>query len=113
MKTRMRRIVGTIFILIGVMMVIKNEAAYAANREPMKDYERVLLSEGFVQSEDDETIWSFNGTIDGYKTTAFYDAYYDSGAMYMVDEETGEISMYTFKWQPSELEFEGIAEIEF
>ena len=111
MSDRTRKIVAIIIILIGVMMSI-GTAAYAAN-EPMKDYERVLLGEGFIQDEDDDTIWYYDGELEGYQITAMYDAYYDNGCIYAVDLETGEKTMYTFKWQPSEVEFESIVEYTF
>lgn len=112
MSRKTKNIVACIMILIGVMMLIGN-AAYAANREPMKDYEKFLLGYGFVQDEDDDTMWYFDGEIDGYRVTAFYDAYYDSGAIYEVNQETGEVTMEVFKWQPSELEMDEIASRDF
>lgn len=111
MKNTMKKIVGMIIIL--AIMIGIGAAAYAANKEPMKDYERVLLGYGFIQDESDDTIWYFDGDLDGYQVKAFYDAYYDSGSIYAVDPETGDDQLISFKWQPSELEFDSIAEFEF
>ena len=107
----MKKLIAILMTL--VVMVGASTAAYAAKNEPMKDYERVLLGIGFVQDEDDDTVWYYDGKMDGYQVKAFYDAYYDSGVVYAVDLETGDIHMDSIKWQPSELEFESIAEYEF
>ena len=111
MKNTMKKIIGVIMILAIMVSIVT--VAHATNKEPMKDYERVLMGEGFKQSEDDDTIWYYNGAYDGYQMIAFYDAFYDSGCAYAMDLETGEIEMITFKWQPSELEFESIADYDF
>lgn len=107
----MKKLIAILMTLI--VMVSTSTAAFAAKNESMKDYERVLLGFGFVQDESDDTVWYFDGVENGYQVKAFYDAYYDSGVVYAVDLETGDIYMDSIKWQPSELEFESIAEFEF
>ena len=111
MNNKVRRIVGAILILIGIMMKIgvTANAVYETEEVPAALILE-LVEVGFKPSEDDEDIWIFDGyySDDDMMYFAYFNVAENCGAIYGERPDGKERSIVAFRWDGIYGEFEDL-----
>ncbi len=111
MKNIIKKVI-IVMILVVMMFTMSGYTYTYETEEPPVALIMELVDAGFKVSEDDSDVWTFDGEEDGMMIYAVYDVYYNRGAMYATDIETGERVIMAFEWNCDGECFDSTAEYE-
>ena len=111
MKNTIKKVI-IVAVLVVMMFTMSGYTYTYETEEPPVALIMELVEAGFKMSEDDSDVWTFDGEEDGMTIYAVYDVYYNRGALYAVEIETGARYVAAFEWDCDYESFDCTAEYE-